>query len=94
LKHVSAEARPPSERRDVEASTQTGGSYTLRQLWETALETTQNSNEFEPWVLWEWRRVSILEWRRILNDASELGDSRRQDYASWMLEEILLDPEV
>jgi len=66
----------------------------LLQLWETALATAQSSSEFEPWVLWEWRRVSIPEWRRILDDASEKGDSRRQDYANWMLEEILLDPEV
>jgi hypothetical protein len=47
----------------------------------------------EPWMLWEWRRVSIPEWRRILKESVESGDQRREAYARWMLREILLDPE-
>ena len=48
---------------------------------------------FEPWVLWEWRRVSIPEWRHILGESVEAGDVRREGYARWMLREVLLDPE-
>ena len=46
----------------------------------------------EPWMLWEWRRVSIPKWRRILKESIYLGDGRREEYARWMLEEILIDP--
>jgi hypothetical protein len=46
----------------------------------------------EPWMLWEWRRASIPEWRRILQESIDQGDSRRAEYARWMLKEILLDP--
>ncbi len=48
---------------------------------------------FEPWMLWEWRRISIPEWRRILQESLSKSDSRREAYARWMLEDILLDPE-
>ena len=47
----------------------------------------------EPWMLWEWRRVSIPKWRCILHESIDQGDGRREEYARWMLEEILLDPE-
>lgn len=46
----------------------------------------------EPWMLWEWRRVSIPEWRRILQESIEQGDAKREEYACWMLREVLLDP--
>ena len=47
----------------------------------------------EPWMLWEWRRVSIPEWRRILRECIESRDGRREEYARWMLREVLLDPD-
>jgi hypothetical protein len=47
----------------------------------------------EPWMLWEWRRVSIPEWRRILQNCIDSKDSSREAYARWMLREILLDPD-
>ena len=47
----------------------------------------------EPWMLWEWRRTSIPEWRRILQESIEQGDARRAEYARWMLRDILLDPQ-
>ena len=47
----------------------------------------------EPWMLREWRRVSIPGWRRILQESIESSDSSREDYARWMLREVLLDPE-
>jgi hypothetical protein len=43
-------------------------------------------------MLWEWRRASIPEWRRILRESIEGGDKRRESYARWMLREVLLDP--
>lgn len=48
---------------------------------------------FEPWMLWQWRRVSIPDWRRILQESVDQGDSKREEYARWMLREVLLDPE-
>jgi acyl-CoA reductase-like NAD-dependent aldehyde dehydrogenase len=44
-------------------------------------------------MLWEWRRVSIPEWRRILQESIAVGDQRREAYARWMLREVLLDPD-
>ena len=48
---------------------------------------------FEPWMLWEWRRVSMPVWRRILCKSIERDDRKREEYARWMLREVLLDPE-
>ena len=65
----------------------------LRRLWDTALQAAETQIEFEPWALWEWRRVSIPEWRRILAQSLTSGDSHRHEYAMWMLDEVLLDPD-
>jgi hypothetical protein len=46
-----------------------------------------------PWMLWEWRRISILEWRSILQESVVKGDARREEYARWMLRDILPDYE-
>jgi hypothetical protein len=46
-----------------------------------------------PWMLWEWRRISIPEWRSILQESIVKGDARREEYARWMLRDILLDHE-
>ena len=57
------------------------------------LTNDQDSESFEPWALREWRRVSIPEWRRILAETLDDGDKKREEYARWMLRDILLDPE-
>ena len=44
-------------------------------------------------MLREWRRVSIPRWRDILQESIERGDASREEYARWMLREVLLDPE-
>jgi hypothetical protein len=44
-------------------------------------------------LLEEWRRTSIPQWQRILQESNDKGDSRRGEYARWMLREILLDPD-
>ena len=49
--------------------------------------------EFEPWALREWRRLSIPEWREILREAIGTSDLKREEYARWMLREVLLDPQ-
>lgn len=46
----------------------------------------------EPWMLWEWRRVSIPRWQQILKESVDRGDKEREAYARWMLGEVLLDP--
>jgi len=39
--------------------------------------------------LFEWRRLSIPAWRRILKESHAVGDKGREDYAKWMLEKVL-----
>ena len=50
-----------------------------------------DAEAFEPWMLREWRRISIPDWRRILQDSIAQSDDRREAYARWMLTEVLLD---
>lgn len=40
-----------------------------------------------------WRKVAIPEWRRILKEAIERKQAHRENYARWVLRDILLDPE-
>jgi hypothetical protein len=65
----------------------------LRELFEEAGRKPAPEEGLEPLMLWEWRRVSIPEWRRILQESIDDGDQQREDYARWMLREILLDPD-
>ena len=44
-----------------------------------------------PWVLAEWRRTSIPQWRSILQVSIAQGDRQREEYARWMLRDVLLD---
>ena len=50
-------------------------------------------DQAECWLLEEWYRISLPEWRRILNKSIEGQDKKREEYARWMLREILEDPE-
>jgi hypothetical protein len=43
------------------------------------------------WILEEWRRISIPHWRHILQDSITNEDKKREEYARWMLSEILED---
>jgi hypothetical protein len=43
-------------------------------------------------LLEEWRRACTPEWHRILQESVDQGDRRREEYARWMLREILDDP--
>ena len=45
------------------------------------------------WIRWQWRGVSIPSWRGILVESRESGDQGREEYARWMLRDILKDPE-
>jgi len=65
----------------------------LKELLDHAGHEPPLEDGVEPWMLWEWRRNSIPEWRRILQGSIGLGEHRREEYARWMLREILLDPE-
>ncbi|MFC1917205.1 hypothetical protein ACFLXH_00935 [Chloroflexota bacterium] len=49
--------------------------------------------ESECWLLEEWRRNSIPEWRRILQESIRSENAKREEYARWMLKEILQDAE-
>ena len=64
----------------------------LADLLQMAGREPTADQDLEPWMLWEWRRVSIPDWQRILQDSLNQGDSRREQYARWMLRDILLDP--
>jgi len=50
-------------------------------------------DQAECWLLEEWYRISLPEWRRILKESIEGKDRKREEYARWMLREILEDPE-
>ncbi|MFC1968145.1 winged helix-turn-helix transcriptional regulator [Chloroflexota bacterium] len=41
----------------------------------------------------EWRKISLPKWRRILQESIEAKDKKREEYARWMLCEVLEDPE-
>ena len=45
------------------------------------------------WVLEEWRRTSIPSWREVLVESIEKHDKKREEYARWMLREVLEDPD-
>jgi hypothetical protein len=49
--------------------------------------------EASNWLLEEWRKTSLPSWRRILRESIEQQDRRREEYARWMLREVLEDPE-
>jgi len=44
-------------------------------------------------VMEEWRRTSIPAWRGKLKAAMKEGRKGDEEYARWMLREVLLDPE-
>jgi hypothetical protein len=41
----------------------------------------------------EWQRVSLPEWKRILQECIEKKDTDRAKYAEWMLDKVLVDSE-
>jgi hypothetical protein len=53
----------------------------------------ESSNKTECWLLEEWRKISIPDWRKILKESIETKDVKREEYARWMLQEMLVDPE-
>ena len=53
----------------------------------------QRNEKLVPWMLQEWRRISLPAWRRILLESIEGNDSKREEYARWMLSEVLEDEE-
>jgi hypothetical protein len=65
----------------------------LKELFDEAVREPTREEGLESWMLWEWRRVSIPEWRRILQESIDKADKQREEYARWMLREILLDPD-
>jgi hypothetical protein len=52
-----------------------------------------SQDQAECWLLEEWRRISLPEWRGILQQRIESKNVKREEYARWMLKEILEDPE-
>lgn len=65
----------------------------LKELFDEAGRKPPFEEGLEPLMLWEWRRISIPEWRRILRESIAVGDQGREEYARWMLRDILLDPD-
>jgi hypothetical protein len=47
--------------------------------------------EAQCWALEEWRRISLPEWRHILQESIKGKNKDREEYARWMLKEILED---
>ena len=40
-------------------------------------------------ILNRWIKDSIPSWQKILRESIEKGDTRRKDYAEWMLKDVL-----
>ena len=36
-----------------------------------------------------WAEIAIPTWQRILRESQAAGDKRREEYARWMLKEVL-----
>ena len=53
----------------------------------------QSRKTCDCWVLDQWRRVSIPDWHRILEESIKAKDKSRQKYARWILKEVLEDPD-
>ncbi len=57
-------------------------------------EGLSEQNEIGPCVvLDEWRKTAIPAWRRILVESISQRDTKREEYARKMLQEVLKDPE-
>jgi hypothetical protein len=65
----------------------------LSQLFQEAGREPDSRAGVQPWMLWQWRRVSIPEWRKILAESIKGCDAKREAYSRWMLKDILLDPD-
>ena len=57
------------------------------------LQKKQRRIEADNWALNEWRKTSLPAWRRILKESIEAQDKHRENYARWMLREVLEDEE-
>ena len=40
-------------------------------------------------ILTRWIKDSIPSWKKILRESIEKDDTRRKDYAEWMLKDVL-----
>ena len=49
----------------------------------------EGSPSYNCWILQGWRRISIPKWRRILTESRVQGNKNREEYALWMLQDIL-----
>lgn len=58
-----------------------------------AVVRAERQDRLDCWMLEEWRRGSIPSWRRILQEAIDSKDKNREEYARWMLREVLQDEE-
>jgi len=69
--------------------------YELRQSKKEIMAVLKKNHrqEADNWILEEWRKTSLPQWRRILKESIENKTKRREEYARWMLKEILQDPE-
>lgn len=56
-------------------------------------ETEEKATFAENFLLESWRKSAIPTWRRIIKESRETGDKTREEYAHWMLVDILEDPE-
>jgi hypothetical protein len=51
----------------------------------------QVHQEVERWMLEEWRKINLPAWRRILKESIQNNDRKREEYARYMLKDILED---
>jgi hypothetical protein len=88
---------PSEDRLDVEAP-QPLPDEVVRELIEAKAQimaqlSWERRHDYQCWALEEWRRVSMPDWRKILKESVDARDIRREEYARWMLREVLFDPQ-
>jgi hypothetical protein len=67
----------------------------LRESKEQILFTLKHNSrkEAQNSLLEQWRKIAIPEWRRVLKLTLYMRDKPREEYARWMLKDLLHDPE-
>ncbi len=52
------------------------------------------NKEFDEWQYNTWRKDALPAWRRVLEEAIAKGQTKRAEYARWILTDILKAPEA
>ncbi len=72
---------------------QSQASFNVADVADRTPEKEEKATLTENFLLESWRKSAIPTWRRILKESIENHETKREEYARWMLVDILEDPE-